>query len=56
MPSITTKKEYKQRIAMINIVMVVYNVEEGIPSWPYIIKKRSIDTINISLADLVPKR
>ena len=41
---------------MINVIIAVYNVEEGIPSRPYTIKKRSIDAIDISLANPVPKR
>ena len=30
-PSVMTKKEYKQRITIINIVIAIYNIEEGIP-------------------------
>ena len=30
MPSTITKKEYKQRIAIINVIMAVYDIEEGI--------------------------
>ena len=29
--SIITKKEYKRRITIINIVIAIYNIEEGIP-------------------------
>ena len=56
MPSVTTEKEYERRIATINIVMAVCDIEEGVPSRPYTIKKRSVNTIDISLANPVPKR
>ena len=56
MPSVTTKKEYERRIATINIVIAVCDIEEGAPSRPYTIKKRSVNTIDISPANPVPKR
>ena len=31
-PSTTTKKEYERRIATINIVIAICDIEEGIPS------------------------
>ncbi|KAJ5607202.1 hypothetical protein N7537_003821 [Penicillium hordei] len=34
LPGITVEKEYKRRITIINIVIAVYNTEEGTPSRP----------------------
>ncbi|OQE01713.1 hypothetical protein PENVUL_c041G05915 [Penicillium vulpinum] len=55
-PGATTEKEYKRRIAAINAVIAVCNAEEGSPSRPPTSKKRCVNYIDTSPADLIPKR
>ena len=56
MPGATTEKEYERRIAAINAVMAVCDAEEGAPSLPRTTQKRSVEAIDMSPADPVPKR
>jgi hypothetical protein len=56
MPGTTVKKEYKRRIAVINVVIAVCDAEEGVPSRPCVTQKRSADAVNMPPAAPLPKR
>ncbi|KAJ6000886.1 hypothetical protein N7481_001295 [Penicillium waksmanii] len=56
MPGATTDEEYERRITAINAVIAVCDAEEGAPSRPQTIQKRSADAVATSPADHVPKK
>jgi hypothetical protein len=56
MPGATTEEEYVRRIAAINAVIAVCDAEEGAPSRPHTIQKRSADAVATSPANHVPKK
>lgn len=49
-------KEYECRIAAINAVIAVCDAEEGAPSQPGALQKRSVDAVDTPPASSLPKR
>ena len=52
----TIEKEYKRRIAAINAVIAVCNIEEGVPSRSRVARKRSANTGDMLPTTPLPKR